>query len=60
MSPEQARAVLKREGWNFLDLFGLVEAFAELTDGGLDARSPRVRVVIKRLPLRKRTKKVKP
>lgn len=59
MSPEQARAVLKREGWNFIDLFGLVEAYAELTDGGLDARSPRVHVVIKRLPLRKPAKKVK-
>lgn len=59
MSPEQARAVLKREGWTLIELFQLLEAFAEPTDCGFDMRNPRIRVVIKKLPLRKPAKKVK-
>ena len=59
MSPERARQVVKREGYSLVDLFHLVEAWAEQTGAGLDIESPRVRVRIKKLPLRKPAKKVK-
>lgn len=59
MSPEQAREVLRRESWTLVDLYHLIEAYAEPTSCGFDLKGPRVHVVIKKLPLRKPAKKVK-
>lgn len=58
MSPEQAREVLRREDWTLVDLYHLVEAYVASTACAFDIKGPRVRITVKKLPLRKPTKKV--
>lgn len=55
----EARQIIAVRGWNFVDLCDLVEAYATLTDGSLEWTSPRVNVLIKRKPPRKKAKPAK-